>query len=74
MFSFFENTKDFGWSDNTQRRKKGGGLTQKHKLQIINLILGVLLIFRAAIANKDSPVTSRQNFIVSRLASPFDHQ
>ena len=33
---------------------------------------GLSLIFRAAVANKDSPVTSPQN-LVSPLASHFDH-
>ena len=33
---------------------------------------GLSLIFRAAVANKDSPVTSPQN-LVSPLASYFDH-
>lgn len=34
---------------------------------------GLSLIIRVAIANKDSPVTSPQNFEVSPLASHFDH-
>ena len=34
---------------------------------------GRSLIIRAAIANKDLPVTSPQNFKVSPLASHFDH-
>ena len=34
---------------------------------------GLSLIFRAVVANEDSPVTSAQKFIVSPLASHFDH-
>ena len=36
-------------------------------------VLPGLSIITAAIANKDSPVTSPQNFKVSPLASHFDH-
>lgn len=35
---------------------------------------GLSLIIRVVIANKDSPVTSPQNFKVSPLASHFNHQ
>lgn len=33
---------------------------------------GLSLIFRGAVANKDSPVTAAQSFIVSPVASNFD--